>query len=205
MFTGLVETVGTVVSARRRGTGARLTLRTPYDRVDAGESVAVNGVCQTAIEPRGGIFSCDVLAETLRVTNLGLLRAGSIVNVERALRPGDRMGGHIVNGHVDGMGTIARIHRDPRSIEILVDDGIFRYVVPKGPVAVDGVSLTIGPELRKGRFDVFIIPHTWESTNLRALKTGARVNIEVDILAKYVERFLGTAGDGRPGPAGEER
>ena len=205
MFTGLVETVGTVVSMRRRGAGARLTLRTPLEGVEAGESVAVNGVCQTAVEPRGGIFSCDVLAETLRVTNLGRLRAGALVNVERALRAGDRMGGHIVNGHVDGPGTVERIRRDPRSITVGVDESIFRYIVPKGSVAVDGVSLTVGPDPRDGRFDVHIIPHTWESTNLRALKTGGQVNIEVDILAKYVERFLGTAGDGRRPPAGEER
>ncbi|MBN1884949.1 MAG: riboflavin synthase [Candidatus Krumholzibacteriota bacterium] len=194
MFTGLVETTGTVVSMLRRGKGARLTVRTSLDNIAAGESIAVNGVCGTAVEPRGGLFSCDVLAETLRATNLGSLRPGLLVNIERALRVGDRLGGHIVNGHVDGTGTVEQIARDPRSIRIRVDDGLFRYIVAKGSVAVNGVSLTVGPDPRGGRFDVFIIPHTWDSTNLHALDAGRRVNIEVDIVAKYVERFLGDRG-----------
>ena len=132
---------------------------------------------------------CDVLPETLRVTNLGQLRAGSPVNLERALEAGARMGGHIVNGHVDGVGRVTRVIRDPLGIEIDIGRGLGRYMVPKGSVAVDGVSLTIGPDPSGSRFRVFIIPQTWEMTTLGKVSPGSRVNIEVDILAKYVENF----------------
>ena len=190
MFTGLVECTGTVVTLRRRGRGARLTVSSALDGLMPGESIAVNGVCQTVAERDGELFSCDVLEETLRVTNIGLLRPGSVVNLERALRPGDRLGGHIVNGHVDGLGTVTRVSRPSRMLSIATAHDVIRFLVPKGSVAVDGISLTVGPRLGEGNFDVYIIPHTWENTNLAGVRAGSKVNIEIDILAKYVERFV---------------
>lgn len=189
MFTGLIEATGKVVTMRRSSRGGRLTIASPLDGLDIGESVSVNGACQTVAELGRGSFSCDVLPETLRVTNLGDLRSGSAVNLERALGADARLGGHIVNGHVDGVGKVTRVIRDPLGIEIDAGRELGRYMVSKGSVAVDGVSLTIGPDPSGGRFRVFIIPHTWDSTTLGKARPGSRVNIEVDILAKYVEKF----------------
>ena len=195
MFTGLVEDTGKVKLLERRGRGGVLHIRTDMEGLIEGESVAVNGVCQTVRAVDRGCFSCDVLPETMRVTNLGLLAPGALVNLERALRPDGRIGGHIVNGHIDGLGTVASVSRSPIRIGIRVPSGIFGYIVPKGSVAVDGVSLTVGPDPEAGRFDVFIIPHTWERTNLREVRIGRKLNIEVDILAKYVERMIGGKAD----------
>ncbi len=189
MFTGLIETIGKVVSMRRSSRGGRLMIASPLEGLAIGDSVSVNGACQTVAELKGGDFSCDVLPETLRVTNLGGLKAGSAVNLERALEAGARLGGHIVNGHIDGIGRVTRVIRDPLGIEIDVGRELGRYMVPKGSVAIDGVSLTIGPDPVGGRFKVFIIPHTWDSTTLGKVGPGSRVNIEVDILAKYVEKL----------------
>jgi riboflavin synthase len=193
--------VGTVVSLRRRSNGARLRVQSSFDDARIGDSVAVNGICQTVVETDGRSFSCDVLPETLRVSNLGSLRAGQPVNLERALRAGDRLGGHIVNGHIDGLGTVTRIVRKPLSLEITVPADLGPYLVPKGSVAVDGVSLTVGPAASENRCTVYIIPHTWRHTNLHRLRTGAKVNIEVDILGKYVLNFLRSA----PGRMTHER
>lgn len=189
MFTGLVEEVGRVVSLTRRSTGALLVVRTGLGPLEPGESVAVNGVCQTVSRFEGGNFTCDVLPETLRVTNLGDLRPGSNVNLERALKASGRLGGHIVNGHVDGCGTIFSVKRNPPSLGISVDPAIGLYLVAKGSVAVDGISLTVGPDPSADRFTVFVIPHTMENTNLRDAAPGRKVNIEADILAKYVHKF----------------
>jgi riboflavin synthase len=189
MFTGLIETTGRVLMMRRSSRGGRLTIASSFERLEIGESVSVSGACQTVAQLGRGSFSCDVLPETLRVTNLGQLKAGSAVNLERALGADARLGGHIVNGHVDGVGKVIRVIRDPLGIEIDAGSELGRYIVPKGSVAVDGVSLTIGPEPSGGRFRVFIIPHTWDSTTLGKVRPGGRVNIEVDILAKYVEKF----------------
>lgn len=201
MFTGLIEATGKVISLSRSARGAVLRIETPLGDLSIGDSVAVNGVCQTIARLDGGRVSCDVLPETLRVTNLGLLRPGETVNIERAMRPGDRLGGHVVNGHVDGMGTVVRVTRSPLGLEIEIDRALARYIVPKGPVAVDGISLTAGPEIAGGRFGVFIIPHTWDRTNLRSAAPGRKVNIEVDIFAKYAERLVprggGTEGGSR--------
>lgn len=191
MFTGLIEATGKIVTMRRSSRGGRLTIVSSLEGLEIGDSVSVNGACQTVAELKGDIFSCDVLPETLRVTNLGRLRAGSAVNLERALEAGARLGGHIVNGHVDGIGRVVRVIRDPLGIEIDVGRELGRYMVPKGSVAVDGVSLTTGPDPSGGRFKVFIIPHTWKTTTLGKVSPGSRVNIEVDILAKYVEKFAG--------------
>ncbi|MCK4350430.1 MAG: riboflavin synthase [Candidatus Krumholzibacteria bacterium] len=190
MFTGLVEDIGTVVSLERSAAGARLTISSGLDGLDIGESISINGACQTvaALSARG--FSCDVLTETLRATNLGRLKRGAKVNLERAMPSGGRLGGHLVNGHVDGVGTIVRIARRPLALDVAVEEDIFRYIVSKGSIALNGVSLTIGPDPARGRFEVFIVPHTWENTNLKDLRTGSRVNVEVDILAKYIEAFM---------------
>jgi riboflavin synthase len=189
MFTGLIETTGRVVAMRRSSRGGRLTIASPLEGLEIGESVSVNGACQTVAELGRGSFSCDVLPETLRVTNLGDLRSGSAVNLERALGADARLGGHIVNGHVDGVGKVTRVIRTQLGLEIDAGRELSRYMVSKGSVAVDGVSLTIGPDPAGGRFKVFIIPHTWDSTTLGKARPGSRVNIEVDILAKYVEKF----------------
>ncbi len=189
MFTGLVECTGKVLYLRRRSTGAALAFEAPLEGVVEGDSVAINGVCQTITGVEKGSFTCDVLGETLRVSNLGDLSPGDAVNLERALKPGDRMGGHIVNGHVDGTGIISRIKQRPIEIEISVAPELARYMVAKGSVAVDGISLTVGPDPGRDRFSVFVIPHTWKSTNLNGAAPGKKVNIEIDILAKYVEKL----------------
>lgn len=190
MFTGLVEAVGTVRTVRKNANGARLAIETPLEGLVPGESVSVDGVCQTVAGVDGTRFSCDVLPETLRVSTFGRIRPGARVNIERALAVGGRLGGHIVNGHVDGTGTVTEMVKKPLGIEIALAPEFLRYIVPKGSVAVNGVSLTVGPSVRNGRFAVFVIPHTWEHTNLKDLKTGSSVNVEIDVIAKYVERYL---------------
>jgi riboflavin synthase len=189
LFTGLIEEVGRIVSMRRTPTGARLAVRCGMAGLETGESIAVNGACQTIAALSRDGFTCDLLRETLRVTNLGKLRPGAWVNLERAMRPGDRLGGHLVNGHVDGTARVLSISERPARIELLAPEDLSRYIVSKGSVALDGVSLTVGPDPAEGRFEVFIIPHTWEHTNLKHLKRGGEVNIEIDIVAKYIEAF----------------
>ncbi len=196
MFTGLVEALGTVRAARKNSNGARLTIETPLEGLVDGESVSVDGVCQTVAGVDGTCFSCDVLRETLRVSTFARIRPGARVNIERALAAGGRLGGHIVNGHVDGTGTVTEVVKKPLGIEIALAPELLKYLVPKGSVAVNGVSLTVGPSVKNGRFAVFVIPHTWERTNLKYLKTGSSVNVEIDVLAKYVENFLAFAKKG---------
>ena len=196
MFTGLVEALGTVRAVRKSSNGARLTIETPLEGLVVGESVSVDGVCQTVAVVDGSSFSCDVLRETLRVSTFGRIRPGDRVNIERALAAGGRLGGHIVNGHVDGTGTVTEVVKKPLGIEIALAPELLKYIVPKGSIAVNGVSLTIGPSVRNGRFAVFVIPHTWEHTNLKHLKTGSAVNVEIDVIAKYVERYLAYAKRG---------
>jgi len=190
LFTGLVEALGTVRAVRKNSNGARLTIETPIEGLVAGESVSVDGVCQTVAGTDGTCFSCDVLRETLRVSTFARIRPGARVNLERALAAGGRLGGHLVNGHVDGTGTVTEMVKKPLGIEIALVPELLKYLVPKGSVAVNGVSLTVGPSVKNGRFAVFVIPHTWERTNLKYLKTGSSVNVEIDIIAKYVERYL---------------
>jgi riboflavin synthase len=190
MFTGLIEEVGTVAALTRSASGARLKVVSALEGLALGDSISINGACQTVATLTERDFSCDILQETLRVTNLGLLRAGDRVNLERAMAAGARFGGHIVNGHVDGVGTVVKLSRRPLRLEVTVDEAISRYIVPKGSIALDGISLTVGPNPRRGRFEVYIIPHTWDNTNLRELRTGNKINIEVDIIAKYIEAFM---------------
>jgi len=188
MFTGLIEEVGKVVSLRRHSRGGSLHLETGAE-VETGDSIAVNGVCQTVSGfERSGLL-CDILPETLRVTNLGSLKSGDPVNIERSLSAGDRIGGHFVTGHVDGTGMVKRVDRNRGMIDIEIEEELHSYLVPKCSVALDGISLTVGPELKGRSFRVYIIPHTWKSTNLESIRPGYKANIEIDMLAKYVRKF----------------
>ncbi len=196
MFTGLVQGAATVVSlSPREADGARLTLAHPLlASARAGDSIATNGCCLTVVDPRGETASFDLLAETLRLTNLGELTSGSIVNIEPSLLPTDRMGGHFVTGHVDCVGTIAFLGQEGADwrLDIAAPEAVLRHVVRKGCVAVDGMSLTVA-DLIPGGFRIWLIPHTLEVTNLSRRKTGDRVNLESDLLAKYAEKLLGKA------------
>ena len=196
MFTGLVQGAANVVSlSPRAADGARLTLSHPLlASARAGDSIATNGCCLTVVDPRGEVASFDLLAETLRLTNLGELTAGGVVNIEPSLLPTDRMGGHFVTGHVDCVGNIAYLGREGADwrLDISTPETILRHVVRKGCVAVDGMSLTVA-DLIPGGFRIWLIPHTLEVTNLSRRKTGDRVNLESDLLAKYAEKLLGKA------------
>jgi riboflavin synthase len=196
MFTGLVQGAATVVSlSPREADGVRLTLSHPLlASARAGDSIATNGCCLTVVDPRGEVASFDLLAETLRLTNLGELTAGSVVNIEPSLLPTDRMGGHFVTGHVDCVGNIAFLGREGADwrLDISAPEAVLRHIVRKGCVAVDGMSLTVA-DLIPGGFRIWLIPHTLEVTNLSRRKTGDRVNLESDLLAKYAEKLLGKA------------
>lgn len=194
MFTGIVEEVGRVVSFEAKQTGARLTISCVSILADAvvGASIAINGACLTAVEIKPGRFSADVAPETLRRTNLGDLKAGSAVNLERPLRAGGRLDGHFVLGHVDGTGEIVSLETlggDNWWLRIRLPDALAPYVVMKGSVAVDGISLTVA-ELESDIAGFTIIPHTWANTAIHDRAPGSRVNLEADILAKHVEKLL---------------
>jgi len=192
VFTGLVADLGSVTALDATADGVRLRVRTALaGELSDGDSVAVNGVCLTAVGPDGESFGADVMHETLRRSSLADVRAGTRVNLELPLRAHDRLGGHVVQGHVDGVGTVRAVRRDgfARVVTVAVDPGLLRYVVEKGSVAVDGVSLTVAA-LDGDAFDVSLIPETLERTNLGAAAPGTVVNIEVDILAKYVEKLV---------------
>jgi riboflavin synthase len=194
MFTGLIADLGSVKSIESDADGATLEISTALaEELAVGDSVAVNGVCLTATGIDGGVFRAQAMQETLRRSSLQQLRPGSQVNLELALRADGRLGGHIVQGHVDGMGTIVGLREEgfARVLDIDVDEDLARYLVEKGSVALDGVSLTVS-ELRDGGFSVSLIPETLLRTNLGEAQVGDRVNIEADILAKHVERLLKT-------------
>jgi riboflavin synthase len=192
MFTGLVEATGTVTRLDAAPGGARLEVATgwPPGALADGDSVAVNGCCVTVTSYDGGRFSADLVAETLRRTTLGDLAAGSAVNLERPLAAGDRLGGHIVQGHVDGLATLVERAEvgDGAELTFQLAPELARYVVEKGSIAVDGVSLTVA-SAEPDRFGVALIPATLAATTLGRLAPGGRVNLEVDVLAKYVERL----------------
>jgi riboflavin synthase len=192
VFTGLIADLGSVTALEQDGDGALIEIRSGLaGAISEGDSVAVNGVCLTATAVGEDGFSAQAMIETLERSSLGQLRAGAPVNLELALRAGDRLGGHVVQGHVDGTATVRSV-RDQgfaRVLEIDVDPGLARYLVEKGSVAVDGVSLTVSA-LGEGAFSVSLIPETLERTSLGAIRAGQRVNIEVDILAKHVERLM---------------
>ncbi|HMS61228.1 MAG TPA: riboflavin synthase [Solirubrobacteraceae bacterium] len=195
VFTGLVEDRGAVVAVDATADGARLRVRTRLAAdVAEGDSVAVNGVCLTATAIEDGSFAADAMHETLRRSSLGALEAGAAVNLELALRADARLGGHIMQGHVDGTGTVAGVREDgfARIVTVAAAPELLRYVVEKGSIAVDGVSLTVSRVDGEG-FDVSLIPETLERTTLGAAAPGRIVNLEVDIVAKYVEKLAGTA------------
>ncbi len=189
MFTGIVEEIGVVAAVRSGGLAIRAS--NVLDGLSVGDSVLVNGACLTATELGPHSFSLDVVPETLRRTNLGSLAEGSPVNLERGVPAGGRLDGHIVQGHVDGTGRIKSIREDGDAVMVTIETGpsIMRYVVEKGFIAVDGVSLTV-VDCDEERFSVTIIPHTREHTIMGSRSGGDEVNIEVDILAKYVERLV---------------
>jgi riboflavin synthase len=197
MFTGLIADLGEITALERSADGVRLTVSSSLTReLSEGDSIAVNGVCLTATEIENGAFSTDVMNETLHLSSLAEAHPGAPVNLELALRPTDRLGGHVVQGHVDGTGTVAAIVPDgfARRVEIEAPDSVLRYMVHKGSITVDGISLTVaelGPA-GTSSFTVSLIPETLERTNLGRIEVGAVVNLEVDVLAKYVERLVVT-------------
>jgi len=197
MFTGLIADIGSVSELQRDDAGARLRIATRLaDQLGEGDSIAVNGVCLTASDVRDASFGADAMGETLMRSSLGELQAGAPVNLELPLRAEDRLGGHVVQGHVDGTGTVARITEQgiARVLEIDIDAPLGRYLVEKGSVALDGVSLTVSALHERG-FAVSLIPETLRRTTLGGLSPGAHVNIEVDVLAKHVERLMAARGD----------
>jgi riboflavin synthase len=209
MFTGLIADLGSVNALRRDGEGATLQIDTRLaSELREGDSIAVNGVCLTATDVRDGGFAAVAMAETLRRSTLGELRAGACVNLELALRAADRLGGHVVQGHVDGAGVVGEIREEGVSrvlrIEVQAAPGLTRYLVEKGSVAIDGVSLTVSAlhgqgtddhdshldGEREDSFEVSLIPETLARTTLGEIAVGDRVNLEMDVLAKHVERLM---------------
>lgn len=200
MFTGIIEDVGKVKNIEKRGAFGRITVETAlsFEGVKTGDSIAVNGVCLTATSISGKTFSADVSGETLDVTTLGQLRPGDSVNLELALTLSKPLGGHLVTGHVDGVGHIRKKTASGENlvIEIAAPAGVMPQIVKKGSITVDGISLTVADLLPDG-FMVAIIPHTLEKTNLLAKGEGAKVNLETDLIGKYVERYFSTRKESR--------
>ena len=193
MFTGIVRERGTVAAIDGDGDGVRLRIEAPETAAQAaiGDSVAINGVCLTVTERDGASLSFDAVPETLSRTALGRLAPGSAVNLEPALRAGEPLGGHYVQGHVDGVGTVRSIEPEGEGVRLAIEapEALLRYCVEKGSIAVEGVSLTIAA-LRDDAFEIALIPHTLAETTLSALAPGDLVNLEADVLAKYVERLV---------------
>ncbi len=192
MFTGLVEALGTLRGAEPRGDGARLTIGAGgLEGIAIGDSVAVNGCCLTAVAVGAGTLAVDAVPETLRRTTLGALAAGAPVNLERSLRLDARLGGHLVQGHVDGVGQVVEVRAEGegRRIGFEVPDALARFVAEKGSIAIDGVSLTVAA-VRGARCEVAFIPHTLAATIAGSYAPGDRVNIEVDVIARYVARLV---------------
>lgn len=195
MFTGLVEAMGTLVRRSMRGREAELVIESPFPDLVLGESIAVDGVCLTVTSFEGGTFHLDASSETLEKTTLGKLAPKQRVNLERALPVGGRLGGHIVSGHVDGVGTIAEQKPSGGALEVTfrAPAELMRFIAEKGSICVSGVSLTVN-HVKNDTFDVMLIPHTREKTSLDGLTVGAPVNLEVDLLARYVARLVEAGG-----------
>jgi riboflavin synthase len=190
MFTGLIEAVGRIEGHAPVGAGFRLSVTTDLAQsLKPGDSVSVNGVCLTTVVTESGVVQADVGPETARVTTLGVLKRGDVVNLERPLRADSRLGGHFVQGHVDATGSLEQIlqEADCQRLTFSFPSQLASYIVRKGSIAVDGISLTVA-DLGPDRFDVQIVPFTWEHTNLKTLAVGSRVNLECDVLGKYVAR-----------------
>jgi len=200
LFTGLILEMGEVTALARRAGGARLSLRAGAIPADAqtGDSISINGTCLTVVGIEGGVLSFDLSDETLRTTTLGRLRTGDRVNLEPSLRPDSKLGGHFVTGHIDGVGKIKSKTLSGEAYKILIsaEPRVTGYLVEKGSVAVDGISLTVVEALGDS-FSIVIIPHTAKVTTIGLRDAGDSVNLEVDILAKYVSKFLGSAKDSR--------
>lgn len=205
MFTGIIQAVGEVAAMQPSGGDLRLRIRTgklSLDDVVLGDSICTNGVCLTVIELPGDGFWADVSVETLNFTTLGALKEGSRVNLEKALTPQSRLGGHIVSGHVDGVGEVVSLHEDARSIRFVLraPDQLAKYIAHKGSICVDGTSLTVNA-VSGAEFDLNIIPQTMAETVFGEYRQGSRVNLEVDVIARYLERLI--QGDGAAqAPAG---
>jgi len=194
MFTGIIQAIGEVVGLQQRGGDVRLRIRTgklDLSDVAMGDSIAVNGVCLTAVELPGDGFVADVSRETLSLTSLGRLKPGSAVNLEKALTLATRLGGHLVGGHVDGLGTVIERHDDARSVRFTIEapEELARYIAHKGSITVDGTSLTVNAVSGR-RFELNIVPHTLQETIMDGYAPGWRVNLEVDLIARYLERLL---------------
>jgi riboflavin synthase len=193
VFTGLIEDLGTLRRFQKSGDSGRITIATafPMQEIVMGESIAVNGVCLTVVGFGGGSFTADVSPESLARTNLGQLNTGSRVNLERALKLSDRLGGHIVSGHVDTQGVVTERRQDQNAVRFTIEvpQSQIRYLVEKGSVAIDGISLTVNA-VAEQTFSVAVIPHSLAKTTLQWCEPGVRVNVETDILGKYVERLL---------------
>lgn len=193
MFTGLIEEIGTMEGSVNREKSMKLTLKASkvLENIKIGDSISTNGVCLTVASFTSTTFTVDVMPETMRKTNLGKLKQGSLVNLERALKVSDRLGGHIVSGHVDGTGTIKDFKVEENATWVIIETNpeVIKYIIPKGSIAIDGTSLTV-VEVADNFFRVSIIPITKEETILLKKKVGDEVNLECDIVGKYIERFL---------------
>ena len=193
MFTGLVEGTGTVERAEPEDGGRRIVIASPVvgQGLAVGDSVSVNGCCQTVVEARDGSFAMIAVPETLRLTNLGVLAEGDEVNLERPVRLMDRLGGHLVQGHVDGVGRLRAVIDEPPGVRLSIaaPEPLRKYIAMKGSIAVDGVSLTVAGVDEEG-FEVAIIPHTQQATIVRHYRAGSEVNLEVDLVARYLERLV---------------
>ncbi|MET1023960.1 MAG: riboflavin synthase [Pseudoxanthomonas sp.] len=199
MFTGIIEGVGRLAAATPIGGDTRFTFQTgtlPFDAVQLGESIAVNGVCLTVVAFDASSFQADASTETLSLTTLGGLQIGATLNLERAMRPTDRLGGHLVSGHVDGLGAVLSIHEDARAQRwrFAAPAALLKYIAKKGSICVDGVSLTVNAVDEAG-FEVALIPHTVANTRFVQTGVGDAVNLEIDLVARYVERLLGARGE----------
>jgi len=208
MFTGLIEGTGILLRLDRHGVDAGMVIKPRYSMggLSLGESIAVDGACLTVVAFQGDTFTADVSAETLSRTTLGSKQPGRRLNLERALRMGDRLGGHIVSGHVDGIGILRDRVREGRSWRLFFElpEALSRYVIAKGSIAVNGISLTVNG-CSRGRFDVNIVPHTAAETTIDDLQKGDEVNIETDLIGKYVERMLGGWSEKLGTPADSSR
>lgn len=194
MFTGIIQSIGKVAAIEPRGQDTRLRIQTgklDLSDVQLGDSIAVNGVCLTAVELPGDGFWADVSGETLARTSIGQLSTGSSVNLEKALTPTTRLGGHLVSGHVDGLGEVVKRYDDGRSVRfhIRAPDALAKYIAEKGSITVDGISLTVN-KVEGAVFELNIVPHTLQETTMSGFNVGTKVNLEVDIIARYLERLL---------------
>jgi len=195
LFTGIIEGVGRLAARDTLGGDVRFTFDVgtlPFENVQMGESIAINGVCLTVIAYDATRFQADASTETLGLTTLGQLTDGAVINLERAMRPTDRLGGHLVSGHVDGLGQVLSVHDDARAQRwrFAAPAALLRYIAKKGSICVDGVSLTVN-EVDEQGFEVALIPHTVANTAFAATAVGSAVNLEIDLVARYVERLLG--------------